>query len=144
MDRLALSLLGVMVWEEWMNVAICVGDIEMLDKAPSELAGAKASMWTICRCSTNPHPHHAASAPPTPPQSSRSGRARLFLFQFVSGAHDSNADRPDAWLHTSPCSNSWWFVCHYSSYFPNSVFTPTPWFNTSSAGCTFPLCCGWW
>lgn len=37
MDRLALSLLGVMVWEEWMNVAICVGDIEMLDKAPSGL-----------------------------------------------------------------------------------------------------------
>lgn len=37
MDRLALSLLGVMVWEEWMNVAICVGDIEMLDKAQSGL-----------------------------------------------------------------------------------------------------------
>lgn len=37
MDRLALSLFGLMVWEEWMNVAICVGDIEMLDKAPSGL-----------------------------------------------------------------------------------------------------------
>lgn len=35
MDGLASSLLGVMVWEEWMNVPFCVGDIEMLDRAPS-------------------------------------------------------------------------------------------------------------
>lgn len=81
-------------------------------------------------------------------QSSRSGRPRLFLFQFVQhetkAAHDSSADWPDAQLHISTCSNSWWFVCRYSSYFPNSVFTPTLRFNTSSAGCVFPLCCGWW
>lgn len=40
MDGLPLSLLsplGVMVWEEWMNVAICVGHIKMLDKAPTGL-----------------------------------------------------------------------------------------------------------
>lgn len=71
MDRLAgSSLLGVMVWEEWMNVAICVGDTEMLDKAPSGFAEPS-------------HPcGQYAAAPLTlihinSTQSSRSGQARL-------------------------------------------------------------------
>lgn len=34
-ERLAWSGYGVMVWEDWMNVAICVGNIEMLDNSPS-------------------------------------------------------------------------------------------------------------
>lgn len=34
-QRLAWSGYGVMVWEDWMNVAICVGNIEMLDNSPS-------------------------------------------------------------------------------------------------------------
>lgn len=34
-QQLAWSGYGVMVWEDWMNVAICVGNIEMLDNSPS-------------------------------------------------------------------------------------------------------------
>lgn len=47
-----------------MNVAICVGDTEMPGQKLRQAfffffqlaARAKPSMWTICRCSTNPHP----------------------------------------------------------------------------------------
>lgn len=92
-----------MVWEEWMNVAICVGDIEMLDKAPSGFAEPS-------------HPCGQYVAAPltlihiNSTQSSRSGQADLFLFQFVQRetkmARDSSVDRADARLHTSMYSNS--------------------------------------
>lgn len=64
-----------------MNVAICVGDIEMLDKAPS---GLQSQAHPCGQYATAPltlihitlHLHNST-------QSTRSGQARLFLFQFV-------------------------------------------------------------
>lgn len=109
-------------------MAICVGDIEMLDKAPSGPAEPShpcgqyaAAPLTLVH--TAPHLHNSTRSP-------RSGRAQRFPFQFVKKkhnkmAHDSNVERPDARPHISTRSNSWWFVRRYSSYFPNSVFTPT-------------------
>lgn len=124
-----------MVWGEdcfWMWEALgCWTE-------PHQPFRAKLSKWTTCKCSTNPHPHPTASL-------QSSAQTPSFLFQPARNttAHDSHVDWPDAWLHISTCSNSWWFICHNSSYFPNLLFTPTL-IQRGLSGPCFPLCCGWW
>lgn len=98
------------------------------------LCRAKPSMWTICHCSTNPHPHQLH-----PKLSFWTGStcfpSRLCSVNPKRHVTQVRATQTPGYIPQQALIASG-LSATTSSYFPNSLFTPTLWFNTSSAGCT--------
>lgn len=105
------------------------------------LCRAKPSMWTICRCSTNPHPHHAASAQlhPKPSFWTDSTVSIPVCAAWNKTAHDSNVTDQMPGSGSQHALIAGGLSATTVHIFPNSVFTPTLWINANSAACTF-LC----
>ena len=104
------------------------------------LCRAKPSMWTICRCSTNPRPHHTASAQLHPKLSFWTGstvsipvlcgvKTKRRMIQMLTDQMPGYISQHALIAGGLSATTAHIFLIQY-------LLLPSLWFNWSSAGCT--------